>query len=61
MEEEEKDNNNNKNKNVRPTKLLILKQTMKTRKTAKLYAGIMVLRKDTNLSAYCCRIRRVNC
>jgi hypothetical protein len=43
------------------TKLIILKQTVRTRKIADFYVGIMSLRKDTALSALGLRMRRVNC
>jgi hypothetical protein len=47
--------------NVWTTKLIILKQTVRRRKIADFYAGIMSLRKDTTLSALGLRMRRVNC
>jgi len=47
--------------NVRTTKLIILIQTVRTRKIGDYYAGIMSLRKDTNLSAPRLRMRRVYC
>jgi hypothetical protein len=46
--------------NVWTTKLIILKQTVRGRKIADFYAGVMSLRKDTNLSALRLRMRSVN-